>query len=105
MGLEKGRELNPAGRWFLTGTLDDNGGKIRFKRSGAYELTGHGYGDNTGRSFIYAALLRLSRYHRVHGTDKETHTDCTVMASVKLTNAGTLSVSPEYEQKQYFDYR
>ncbi|MGC6175148.1 hypothetical protein [Lacrimispora sp. 38-1] len=75
------------------GTLDDNGGKIRFKEVGSYELTAM-VTDNTGRSFTYTAPVTVYPVITVSmELAKETHTDRTAAASVKLTNAGTLPVS------------
>ena len=75
------------------GTLDDNGGKIRFKEVGSYELTAT-VTDNTGRSFTYTAPVTVYPVITVSmELTKETHTDRTAAASVKLTNAGTLPVS------------
>ena len=75
------------------GTLDDNGGKIRFKEVGSYELTAT-VTDNTGRSFTYTAPVTVYPVITVSmELTKETHTDRTAAASAKLTNAGTLPVS------------
>lgn len=75
------------------GTLDDNGGKIRFKEVCSYELTAM-VTDNTGRSFTYSAPVTVYPVITVSmELTKETHTDRTAAASVKLTNAGTLPVS------------
>ncbi len=75
------------------GTLDDNGGKIRFKEVGSYELTVM-ITDSTGRSFTYTAPVTVYPVITVSmELTKETHTDRTAAASVKLTNAGTLPVS------------
>ena len=75
------------------GTLDDNGGKIRFKEVGSYELTAT-VTDNTGRSFTYTAPVTVYPVITVSmELAKETHTDRAAAASVKLTNAGTLPVS------------
>lgn len=75
------------------GTLDDNGGKIRFKEVGSYELTAT-VTDKTGRSFTYTAPVTVYPVVTVSmELTKETHTDRTAAASVKLTNAGTLPVS------------
>lgn len=75
------------------GTLDDNGGKIRFKEVGSYELTAM-VTDNIGRSFTYTAPVTVYPVITVSmELAKETHTDRTATASVKLTNAGTLPVS------------
>lgn len=82
------------------GTLDDNGGKIRFKEVGSYKLTAM-VTDNTGRSFTYTAPVTVYPVITVSmELTKETHTDRTATASVKLTNAGTRGVL-EHEQKQY----
>ena len=75
------------------GTLDDNGGKIRFKEVGNYALTAT-VTDNTGRSFTYMAPVTVYPVITVSmELTKETHTDRMVAASVKLTNAGALPVS------------
>ncbi|WP_312430925.1 S-layer homology domain-containing protein [Lacrimispora sp.] len=80
------------------GTLDDNGGKIRFKSVGIYELTAT-VTDNTGRSFTYTAPVTVYPVITVSmELTKETHTDRTAAASVKLTNAGTLPVSWSMEK-------
>ena len=50
--------------------------------------------DNTGRSFTYTAPVTVYPVITVSmELTKETHTDRTATASVKLTNAGTLPVS------------
>ena len=91
-GLKKGGNSIPLADGF-DGTLDDNGGKIRFKEVGSYELTAT-VTDNTGRSFTYAAPVTVYPVITVSmELTKETHTDRTAAASVKLTNAGTLPVS------------
>ncbi|MDK2965937.1 S-layer homology domain-containing protein [Lacrimispora sp.] len=75
------------------GTLDDNGGKIRFKEVGSYELTA-AVTDNTGRSFTYMAPVTVYPVITVSmELTEETHTDRTGTASVTLTNAGTLPVA------------
>ena len=75
------------------GTLDDNGGKIRFKEVGSYELTAT-VKDNTGRSFTYTAPVTVYPVITVFiELTKETHTDRTATASVTLTNAGILPVA------------
>lgn len=75
------------------GALDDNGGKIRFKEVGSYELTAT-VTDNTGRSFTYTAPVTVYPVITVSmELTKETHIDRTAAASVKLMNAGTLPVS------------
>lgn len=74
------------------GTLDDNGGKIRFKEVGSYKLTAT-VTDSTGRSFTYTAPVTVYPVITVSmELTKETHTDRTAAASVKVTNAGTLPV-------------
>lgn len=75
------------------GTLDDNGGKIRFKEVGSYELTA-AVTDNTGRSFTYTAPVTVYPVITISmELTKEIHTDRTGTASVTLTNAGTLPVA------------
>ncbi|MEA4846644.1 MAG: S-layer homology domain-containing protein, partial [Clostridiaceae bacterium] len=75
------------------GTLKNNGGKIRFQAVGSYELTAT-VTDDTGRSFTYTAPVTVYPVITVSmELSKETHTDRTATASVKLTNAGTLPVS------------
>lgn len=90
--LKKDKKTIPLADGF-EGTLDDNGGKIRFKEVGSYELTAM-ITDSTGRSFTYTAPVTVYPVITVSiELTKETHTDRTAAASVKLTNAGTLPVS------------
>lgn len=75
------------------GTLENNGGKIRFQAVGSYELTAT-VTDNTGRSFTYTAPVTVYPVITVSmELSKETHTDRTATASVDLTSAGNLPVS------------
>lgn len=91
-GLKKSGNSIPLADGF-DGTLDDNGGKIRFKEVGSYELNAT-VTDNTGRSFTYTAPVTVYPVITVSmGLTKETHTDRTAAASVTLTNAGTLPVA------------
>lgn len=90
--LKKDGKVIPLADGF-EGTLDDNGGKIRFKEVGSYELTA-AVTDGTGRSFTYTAPVTVYPVITVSmELTKETHTDRTAAASVKLTNAGKLPVS------------
>ncbi|WP_326975346.1 S-layer homology domain-containing protein [Caproicibacter sp. BJN0012] len=74
------------------GTLSDSGGVIRFKSVGDYELTAT-VTDSTGRSFTYTAPVTVYPVITVSmELTKETHTDQTATASVKLDNAGSLPV-------------
>lgn len=95
--LKKGGKSLPLADGF-TGTLTDNGGKIRFKSVGSYKLTAT-VTDNTGRSFTYTAPVTVYPVITVSmELTKETHTDRTAAASVKLTNAGTLPISWSMEK-------
>lgn len=83
------------------GTLDDNGGKIRFQTVGSYELTAT-VTDNTGCSFTYTFhRYGLSCYHCAHGADKgnpyRPHGKGFCNAGKCRSTAGFL----ENEQKQY----
>jgi hypothetical protein len=90
--LKKGGKSIPLADGF-DGTLDDNGGKIRFKEVGSYELTAT-VTDNTGRSFTYTAPVTVYPVITVSmELTKETHTDRTAAASVKVTNAGSLPIA------------
>lgn len=90
--LKKGGKAIPLADGF-EGALDDNGGKIRFKEVGGYELTAT-VTDSTGRSFTYTAPVTVYPVITVSmELTKETHTDRTAAASVTLTNAGTLPVA------------
>lgn len=74
------------------GSLTNDGGKIRFKEVGSYELTAT-VTDSTGRSFTYTAPVTVYPVITVSmELTKETHTDRTAVASIKVTNAGSLPV-------------
>ncbi|WFR59142.1 S-layer homology domain-containing protein [Anaerocolumna sp. AGMB13025] len=90
--LKKGGKEIPLSDGF-DGTLDNNGGKIRFQTVGSYELTAT-VTDGTGRSFTYTAPVTVYPVITVSmELRKETHTDRVGTASVTLTNAGTLPVA------------
>lgn len=74
------------------GSLTNDGGKIRFKEVGSYELTAT-VTYSTGRSFTYTAPVTVYPVITVSmELTKETHTDRTAVASIKVTNAGSLPV-------------
>lgn len=75
------------------GTLTNDGGKIRFYEVGEYVLQA-AVTDNIGRSFTYTAPVKVYPVITVSmELTKETHTDKAATASIKLTNAASLSVA------------
>ena len=76
----------------FAGTLTDDGGKIKFRTVGSYELKAT-VTDSTGRSFSHTAVTKVYPVIAVSlELPLQTHTDRSVTAKTKLTNAGALPV-------------